>query len=228
MKKRYAILSLLLVLLFLFIPSAFYRFEYCPVIGKMIAKNKLQKYVDTQMENPPSLKVYFDWYNGNYKADFGEHDFLNYSLRENTINDSSIGDREADMLRGLLPDRFVLFTETMAAPDIWVWTTIDADDYTKQWWHLMLYNIYNTENLSTEESIERPADIAMDLISSLGSNYNFTSIQIHYLDKNGIYDTILHGKEPLTHEKLVEATEKLPKEEEGSGYREWLKENGLE
>ena len=67
----------------------------------------------------------------------------------------------------------------------------------------------DTNRLSNDESIKRPAKIVMKFIKEMEIQYNFTSVVVHYTDNNGNYTISYDSKIPITEQILINNTKKL-------------------
>jgi len=216
-----------IILIFGTLVAYFYRIGYCPIIGNKIAEKKLAEYTNTQMQNPQPIKTQFDWYNVKYVCDLNNGSTLSYWLQHNTIQDEAVSvqvNLEADMDYNSVVGQF---PSNLELPNsITVWTTMNADDYTIKSQRLYLLGIYNTENLTEEESQKMPASIAQDFIDLMGSEYNFTGIQLIYADNNGMYEIAIPADtfEPLGDQELLYNTRKFSEEKLPLDYLEWLEQ----
>lgn len=82
--------------------------------------------------------------------------------------------------------------------------------------------VYNTEDISEEESKKMCAIIADKFINLMGEDYNFTGIQIIYYDKNGGYECAIdaHGFKKLEYDEILSKTKKVDRLPED--YLDWL------
>ncbi|MBK5263407.1 MAG: hypothetical protein JJE17_12705 [Peptostreptococcaceae bacterium] len=216
-----------IILIFGTLAAYFYRIGYFPIIGNKIAEKKLAEYTNTQMQNPQPIKTQFDWYNGRYVCDLNNGSTLSYRLQHNTIHDEAVSvqvNLEADMDYNSVVGQFPANLELPNS--ITVWTTMNADDYTIKSQRLYLSGIYNTEKLTEEESQKMPTSIAQDFIDLMGSEYNFTGIQLIYADNNGMYEIAIPADtfEPLGDQELLYHTRKFSEEKLPLDYLEWLEQ----
>lgn len=224
--SRVKSVSLFLVILSLVTTGTFsYKVGYFPIIGKIIADKKLTEYNSTQSQNSQPIKTKFDWYNARYHYDLTDGFSLSYRLQHNTIHDeesnSQVNQRAKEDYNNIL-EKIPGNLEFPKSID--VWTTMSADNYTIESQRLYLLGVYNNENITEEESYKMPANIAKNVINLMGSDYNFTGIQLIYADKNGMYQIALPSDtfEPLEEKELIDNTVKFSKEELPLDYLEWL------
>ena len=220
--------GVLLIILMLIIMSFFYKIGYLPFVGKAIAEKKLSAYVDnTQMQISSPIKVKYDWYNSKYACSNPSLN-LNYHLQNNSIYDGIANQQVNDKLIEDYKTIADKFPANITLPEhVFIWSTINADDYNIKAQRLYILEVYNTEHLSESESIKMPAKIAAEFIEYLGTNYNITGIQFIYGDKNGMYDIEIRADSfhALEYEKLLKSTKKRSENELPLSYYEWLESN---
>lgn len=193
---------------------------YIPIIGNLIAEKKLSNYATIQKGNTQKVETKYDWYNAKYQSVKGN---LSYRLQKNTIYDENVSEKvslsaetQYNIIKGEFP-------QNLSFPKgITVWTEFDADDYSIKSQRLYLLGVYNTADISEEESEKMCATIADKFINLMDEDYNFTGIQIIYCDKNGVYESSIsaNGFKKLEYDEILSKTEKedrLPED-----YLEWL------
>ena len=193
---------------------------YLPIIGNMIAEKKLSDYATIQKGNPQKIETKYDWYNTKYQSIKGD---LSYILQRNTIYDSKVSEQvisdainQYDIVNSEFPKNLSFPSRNT------IWTEINADDYSIKSQKLYLLGVYNTEDISEEESKKMPATIADKFINLMGDDYNFTGIQIIYYDKNGGYECAIdaHGFKKLEYDEILSKTKKVERLPED--YLDWL------
>lgn len=182
------------------------RIGYAPFIGTFIAEREMNHYLLGHDKTVTVTNVKFDWYNGGYVGLLGKDNRLTYHLNNNTIIDYPLM-RSLDI--GLnVKYREILnnFPENLIFPDeISAWTAIDASDYSQYYQQLYVLGISNIDSeIEETESRRMAADIGEELIYLLGSDYNFTGIQLIYHDKNGVWEVAIRATRSgsLTREDL--------------------------
>lgn len=206
-----------------------YRSGYVPVIGKKFAKAKLGAYVTIQMPGVQIETIRYDWYNATYIAGLSGESNLLYNLKRNTIHDEAVGNQINLSAKTDYKRITKQFSSDLTLPDsIWIWTSLSADDYAKKAQRLYVLGIYNTADLTEEQSLKKPAEIAKNIIDLMGPDYNFTGIQLTYADKNGLYEIIIPSDSfnALTGQELLQHTKKTPPEKLPEDYIEWLNQQG--
>ena len=193
---------------------------YIPIIGNIIAEKKLSNYTTIQKGSTQKIETKHDWYNAKYQSVKGN---LSYRLQRNTIYDENVSEKvslsaetQYNKIKGKFP-------QNLSFPKgITVWTEFDADNYSLKSQRLYLLGVYNTENISEEESEKMCATIADKFINLMGEDYNFTGIQIIYYDKNGSYESAIssNGFKKLEYDEILSKTEKVDKLPED--YLNWL------
>lgn len=210
------ILISIFVVLFYFM----YSIGYLPIIGNVIAEKKLSNYITIQNGKVQKVKTKYDWYNAKYQSSKGN---LSYILQNNTIFDEKVS-REVNLLVSKQYSKIKgEFSENLSFPsEIEVWTELNADDYSLKSQRLYLLGVYNTEDISEEESEKICATIADKFINLMGKDYNFTGIQIIYYDKNGAYESAIsyNGFKKLEYDQILSKTKKVDRLPED--YLEWL------
>lgn len=223
--------GILLIILMLIIIPLLYKIGYLPIVGKAIAGKKLSVYVDnTQMQINRPIKVKYDWYNNRYVCSNPSLS-LSYHLQNNSIHDGIANQQVNDKLIEDYKEIAGQFPPNITLPEhVFIWSTINADDYNIKAQRLYILEVYNTESLSESESIRMPAKIATDFIGYLDETYNITGIQLIYGDKNGMYDIEIRADSfhALEYEKLLKSTKKRSENELPLSYYEWLESNWKE
>lgn len=216
------ILSVIMLLL--------YKVGYIPFVGKIIAKHKIENYAKARLGKTDAITVEYDWYNGIYYCSSCSRPALRYQLRNNTIFDGEINDVINLNIRNIYNEITDEFPSNIFFPEyIDVWTTINADDYDVLAQRLYLLEVYNSGNLSKDESQRMPAKIGLEFISYLGNDYNITGIQLIYADRNGMYEIAISPDtfQPLEYEQMLEATKMRTGRELPESYFRWMEENGF-
>ncbi len=91
-------------------------------------------------------------------------------------------------------------------------------------YHRLDMHLYNTNDISAEESREFALKTIMEIIKGLNKDYNIKGLNYVYYDKNTSYEAdIPVGKEPVTFEIIDNIMEMSVKE----NYTEWFK-NAIE
>lgn len=197
-----------------------YSIGYLPIIGNVIAEKKLSNYITIQNGNVQKVATKYDWYNAKYRSSTGD---LSYRLQNNTIFDEKVS-REVNSLVSKQYSKIKgEFSENLSfLSEIDVWTELNADDYSLKSQRLYLLGVYNTEDISEEESKKMCASIADKFINLMGEDYNFTGIQIIYYDKNGAYESAIssNGFKKLEYDEILSKTKKVNRLPED--YLDWL------
>jgi len=212
------------IVLFLVVVGSFLYFltGFVPVAGKMIALGKLNAYSESPID-----AVVFDWHDGGYVTGFDDGQMLRYNLRHNTLFDM----RASDEISNRANQKYQLikneFPSNLTMPtDIFVWTEINADDYTAKSQMVYILSIVNDEKLTAEQSAQMPGEIAELFIELMGREFSFTGIQLNYGDINGMYE--LHIKPDrfrlLLDYRFEKNTRQFSENELPLDYIEWLKD----
>lgn len=224
--KRKIAFSCIAIILFFIACQIFSVF----ILGVGIAERKLSEYAKEVLKLNEKIECQYDWYNNRYFATNELGFILDYRRQNNTILDESFSQKESEKanynynaLIGRMPDNLTL------PPNIMVWTEISADNYNLKAQRLYLLGIFNTEDISEQDSFQKPADIAMDIILQLGESYNFTGIQAIYFDKNGMFEIVIPARslEPMTAKILLGNTKQAPTARHPEHYTAWLAENNF-
>lgn len=204
--KLFILISIIAVISYLM-----YLIGYLPIIGNIIAEKKLSNYSTIQKGSTQKVETRYDWYNAKYQSVKGN---LSYRLQKNTIYDEKVSEKvslsaetQYNKIKGEFP-------QNLSFPKgITVWTELNADDYSLKSQRLYLLGVYNTEDISEEDSEKMCAAIADKFIDLMGEDYNFTGIQIIYYDKNGGYESAIssNGFKKLEYDKILSKTEKIDK-----------------
>lgn len=203
---------------------------YIPFVGKVIAEKKLEAYAGLRLDRTDPVKVKYDWYNGIYYCSSYSEPALRYQLRNNTIFDGNVNEKVNTKTEELYKSITAEFPSNIEFPkSIFAWTTMNADDYDVLAQRIYLLEVYNTADLTEEESQTMPARIGLDFISYLGEDYNITCIQLIYGDRNGMYEIAISSDtfKALEYEQMVKATKERTGRELPESYYNWIEENGF-
>lgn len=186
----------------------------------MIAEKKLSDYSSKVNKSVQKIETKYYWYNTKYQSIRGN---LNYRLQNNTIHDEKVSNevklaakKQYNIIKGE-------FSKNLNFPNgIDVWTELNSKDYSIKSQRLYLLDIYNTEDISEEDSEKMPATIADKFINLMGEDYNFTGIHIIYYDKNGGYESSIYsnGFKKLEYDEILSKTKKVDRLPEV--YLDWL------
>ena len=198
--------------------------------GVKIAEKELSKYAKEVLKLNEKIECRYDWYNDRYAAINKLGFILDYRRQNKTIHDESFSQIESEKASYDYNALIMSMPDNLSLPkNITVWTEISADNYNAKAQRLYLLSIFNSEDISEQDSLLKPADIAMYVISELGESYNFTGIQAIYFDKNGMFEMIIPAGslEPLTVEKLLKNTKQIQADRYPKDYKNWLVENNF-
>ena len=206
MKNKFIIR--LVFFMILLISVCCYIVGYIPLIGKVIAENKINDYVKNIYGEDKHITMNYDFYNmGNYSG--GE--YYIYDLRSNEIIDLQLYENAKGAT--LYKQDYQKIIKNLGAgiyiKDFYISCRIDANDFSKKYYRLTIYDMGDTNTLSNDESIKRPAKIVMKFIKQMEIQYNFTSVVVHYTDNNGNYTISYDSKIPITEQILINNTKKL-------------------
>lgn len=205
MKKK--IVKGLIIILPLIYLGRLYMAGYVPIIGNMIATDKINDYATQIYSNEKPIDVGYDFYNmGNYNTDG-----YSYILNSNRIIDHKLYENFGEKTPYKQDYQKIIdtFEEGINFEDYSIGCTIDADDYSKKYYNLIAYDISNNNILNENESLIKPAEIVMEFIDSMETKYNFTSVNIVYNDNNGTKQISFSGDISITQELLVQNTKKI-------------------
>ncbi len=205
MKKK-IIIGLLIIIPLIFL-SWLYSAGYVPIIGNMIATEKINDYATEVYGNEESIDVDYDFYNmGNYNADG-----YSYILTSDRIIDHNLYEDAGEQTPYKQDYQKIINTlgEGITFEDYYMSCTIDTDDYSQKYYTLVVYNLSNDNNLSENESLTKPAEVVMQFVDSMDIKYNFTSVNVVYNDNNGAKQISLSGDTAITKELLVQNTKNI-------------------
>ncbi len=205
MKKKIIVGSLIILLLgFL---GFFYSVGYIPIIGNIIATEKINAYAQEVYKNEQAIDVGFDFYNmGNYNSSG-----YSYILNSNRLIDSKLYENAGKETPYKQDYQKIIqnFDDGISFEDYHISCTIDADDYSNKYYKLVVYKMSNDNILSNSESLIKPAEIVMQFIESMEIKYNFTSVNILYSDNNGDKQILVNGDIPISKEILIDNTKDI-------------------
>ncbi len=198
------VLGLCLVLI-LCIGIFFYNVGYVPIIGGIIAEQKVNAYAKEVYDIDEKIEMGYNFYSmGNYND--GEN-FL-YNLKENRIIDLQLYENNGSDTPYRQDYQKIIdgLEDGVSISDYYIGCSIDADDFSKKYYKLIIYDMTNGNALSEAESLTKPAEIVMEFIEAMETPYNFTSANVSYRDNNANYNISFEGVIPLTTELLIENT----------------------
>lgn len=119
-----------------------YLIGYLPVIGNIIAEKKLSNYSTIQKGSTQKVETKYNWYNAKYQSVKRK---LSYRLKKNTIFDEKFS-KEVNLVASKQYSKIKgEFSENLSFPsDIYIWTELNADDYSLKSQRLYLLGVYNT------------------------------------------------------------------------------------
>jgi hypothetical protein len=222
LQKRKRILIIILVIFLIGSFAIFKLTGYIPLIGKMIAENKVNDYIKSTYGNTENVDLQFDLYNfGGYKSEDYIYDINNKILFDANMVEADMGKNEKACQKV-----FSMLNPNMTFGSYHIVEYIDGSDFSKQYHRISIHSLYNLEEISEDNSFIRPAEIIMDFIDEMGSDYNFTGIYLNYYDKNGYYKVSVPyvDKKTITYDMLIENTEKVANDKLPLDYIEWRDE----
>ena len=225
MNKKSVIRSIIIAAAIVFAVCFFLyeRYDYLPVLGRMIAKSKMEAYTGN------TLSVYYNTKDRIYEGIDAESNTYAYDIRKNMIYDwdgihypktieKDINNQYKEFLELSLFDS-VDFPES---PSVII--GIDANDHSKIYVKFTLLNAKEPVHLNEEKSKERMREILESLCSNV--SYNITRIQFGYDNLDGVYQVSYdNGKKPITQSRWMDHIEKYPEDHLSLMYLEWREEN---
>lgn len=224
-KKSYILTLCIFISVFSFFIFLLCKIGYLPIVGNIIAEKKLTQYSSTVNSTTNKVETRYDWYNIKYQSINDDKSNFSYKLQNNSIYDETINTKSNLLAQKEYTAIKGHFSENLNFPsNITVWTELSGDDYSIKSQRLYLLGIYNLENISKEDSLKMPSTIAKEFINLMGEDYNFTSIQLIYYDKNGGYTIEISSDnfKKLEYEDMLKKTRKMQEKELGEEYFNWL------
>jgi len=205
-------------------------------VSKSIAKNKIQKYVQTVYSSDIQFeKTYYFAKEGLYISEVKIYDKINkFGFSSNMIGDSNVKNYFKELFEKDCIKACKIFTDNIyiESPER-IFTSIStgvvadgnySSDFEKLNIQQKLYlmGIRNSyKEISEDDSKQMAAKIAKQFIDELGSKYNFKSIQMIYIDKFGVYEIIIDNK-TLTLDELLKHTKKRDANEIGEEEKDFI------
>lgn len=192
---------------------------YIPVVGKCIAVSKVNQYSENKVDDAK-----YDWLSAKYRCTLDNGTELTFDLNKMSIFDEKVSrkynKKASTKYQTIVQD----FATNLSMPkDIDVSTEIRAiDNNIIQKAYIL--SVYNTEDLSEEESFGMPSEIAQLFIELMGEEFHFIDFQLIYADINGMYELITSNDNMkiLSAKALKDDTDKLKIDELPGDYLEWL------
>ena len=222
MNKKSVIRSIIIgaVIVFAVCFFLYERYAYLPVLGKMIAKSKMEAYAGK------SLSVEYFSYDCEYQGIDAEKNEYIYHLKTNTIFD----ERYNTTIKNQVNEQYDAFLDastfdTVTFPrSLSVYTHIDANDHSKLYLQVWLLGAKEPVHLNEENSKNRMGEILEGICSNI--SYNITWIQFGYDNLDGSYQVSYdNGKKPITQSRWMDHIEKYPEDHLSLMYLEWREEN---
>lgn len=191
-------------------------FGYLPIFGRYIAETKLNAYTNDK------LSVQYNFLDNIYIATDSTGSQLRYDLRANTIYDESHNidiETQANEKYQLIVTS-PLYDTAKYPSNISVWVQMDAKDTSVEYIKLYLMTVFDSANLSEEDSIRRMLDIVENICETI--NLNITAIQFMYANYDGMYElTCDFGNKSVLQSDLKNYIRKIDDKELPLDYIEW-------
>lgn len=216
-RKHGYIFLLLIVLAMIAALFALYHFGgYVPILGAKLADSKFQKYTGNA-----SLHTQYDFYNGIYTVVDGSDISYHYNLKHDTLFDELLNEEVNTSINAVWRNFVEYQPENIICPDsVYLWTEIDASDFTTKYQKVYLGTIYYGEAISEDQ-------IALwceDAIQYLDTDNSITSCQVWFATKEAFYEVIVpFSKDAINAGKIKEHLEK--QENLPLDYIEWRDQN---
>ncbi len=204
MKTKKKIIIYVIIAIIISFLAWMYSAGYVPFIGNMIATDKINSYNREVYNASDEIKIGYDFYN---MGDYNGEGYL-YNLNSDRIVDFNLYENAGDETPYKQDYQKIIdsLEEGIVFEDYHITCSIDADDYSNKYYKLVVFNLSNENILTEEESGEKPAEIVMQFINSMETQYNFTSVNVLYTDNNGEKQISLNGDIPISEEILIENT----------------------
>lgn len=195
MKKRRIIIFGIVLVLIVGLLTLRYSIGYFPVVGALVANDKLGHYIGKEVSSSYEMK---------YSA-YSVNAQIRYDLRKNTIFDGFYSDlinEKAEIRYEEIKDSF---TSHFRLPDsISVYTVFDADNYEKKYQKIYIPAVYSDLIEDSEQAKITMAQFVFSFLNTMGSEYNFTAMQFGYHADNRVYECIVDkDKNPLSYEDIL-------------------------
>lgn len=219
--KKYLIIGFVLVLI---LTALFYKAGYLPIVGELIANEKIRHYKSEIYESNDIENTKYNLKSGMYETIGNKNNeySISYSLAHNGIWDTHQIDiwqnqllLDFERVNTQMPEHVALNPPSIVG-------FVNANDHSIKV-QMVYLSIYNEGQLTVEESQKKAAEFTMYTIDLLGKPYNITGVQIWYYDRNGGY-TIekLRNTNPLNYNSLLKNTRKIDKL--GENELKWISE----
>ncbi|MDO5725072.1 MAG: hypothetical protein Q4P29_02090 [Tissierellia bacterium] len=185
-----------------------------PIITKSNVKSILARYTDEKVD-----EINYNFKDNIYKFVRKDGSEVYYKLADKTIIDSKIA---GDLIE---TDGFLKDYDLEMPKDIYIFPSIDRDNFEKLYYKAYVSGIKNPNIDSEEESREKAIEIAKAVIEKLSLEYNLTSIQLVYGDLYTLYALVYDSKKPIDTERLDKHLKEIPQNQWTKDYILWKSEN---
>ncbi len=186
-----------------------------PFYTKYLAKTALTEHLSRK------VNVRYSWHNDDY-AVIDSNLMIKYNYKNKTIYDERISRRE----EGKANEIYTKFKQNVKTKlelpkTISLSTSLNLKKNKTKESKLYFLGIKEREHFSDEKSKERLAEITLELMKELGSDFTITSAQIIYQNLNGVYECSINGQKVLTKDSLILNTYKFSAEDVAEDYLLW-------
>lgn len=196
-KKIYKIIVICCIILIVASAVIYKVYGYLPIVGKTLANNKVENYVQITYNKKLEQNVSFDFYN----SDCYKNDSYRCSLKDDIIYDV-----ESNKLKFINNNKIFnkivsKYNSDIIIKDYNVSEFIDGSDFTKLYHRLTIYKIFDSKKVDKEKIAEK----ILGIISEFSDNYNFTGIYINYYCSNESYTISIpyNNKETITKDMII-------------------------
>ena len=146
-----------------------YSVGYIPIIGNIIAENKINAYASETYDTTETIETNFDFYCfGAYSSDEG---YL-YDINTNLITDLNRYENAGTDTPYKQDYQKIISTlgKDISMEEYYISYTVDADDFSREFYKLTIYKLESAEDLTVEESHKNPAKIIIEFIDYMEIN----------------------------------------------------------
>lgn len=172
------------------------------ILGEIKASRIVNAYETEHNRYPEEIRMKYDWYSGG--------GYISANYRYNSEKDIIFDEEYNELWRPYFDIQMEEVQRNLEynyiMKDYGIAFYFDGTDTITRYDDLFIYGIYNTQPVEEAYRMEKGAEIIMDIISEIGSNYHFCGVHIDYYDLDGVYRfAVPLGKAAVTKEMLMES-----------------------
>lgn len=215
-KKLCRIIIICCIFFIVTLALLFEVFGYIPIVGKILANNKIDNYVQVTYNKDLEQNIGFDFYN----FDCYKNDRFRYSLKSNIIYDVTSNRLKIDNNKEVCDKIFSKYDSNLKIEDYNISEYINGSDFTKLYHRLTIYKVYHNQEVDNQKI----ARLILSILNDFDDKYNFTGLYINYYSLNGCYIITVpySNKKSITYDMIIKNITKLDNDKLPQYYKNWI------